>query len=109
MKLWQGRVNTIGEKVERIILDSQKKIIKEINKDMENIQASINEIKQTKEDANQIKEDIKEIVKIKESMNEIDRVREDIKGLKEMVLKLSDEISKNKKENLSESSSRLGQ
>jgi len=76
-RLWQGRVKTIEEKVGKKILVSQKKVMKQMKKDSEKVQAIVNEIRQTKEDVKQLKEDIKEIKQMKEDINEIKQLVKD--------------------------------
>eukprot|EP00210_Caulerpa_lentillifera_P007742 g7388.t1 len=64
MKLWQGRVKTVEERVGKMIKESQKEVIKQVKEDLKQIQDSVNEIKDLKKDINEIKsmkEDMKQI------------------------------------------------
>lgn len=60
-KLWQGRINTIEQRVGTMITISQNRIMSQVKQGMKQTKESVNEIKHVKEVINHIQGDIENI------------------------------------------------
>eukprot|EP00210_Caulerpa_lentillifera_P007802 g7446.t1 len=71
MRLWQGRVKTIEDKVGKMIRDSENKIMKRIEENKEEMRGDIIELMKMKGDVSKLKEMKEDNERMKEDINEI--------------------------------------
>eukprot|EP00210_Caulerpa_lentillifera_P007761 g7406.t1 len=97
IKLWQGRVLTIEEKVRIMIKESQEIVMTQINTSMKKIEANMkkveadmNEVKQVKHDLSKMEKDISEIKDIKKDMHGITQMKDDIEKLKKDIVEIKE-------------------
>eukprot|EP00210_Caulerpa_lentillifera_P007783 g7427.t1 len=89
IRLWQGRVKTIEDRVGKMIRESDIKILKrmeennkEMNDGLEKMKGDISEIKQVKDSVEKMKGDISEIKQVKDS---VEKMKGDIDEIKQML------------------------
>eukprot|EP00210_Caulerpa_lentillifera_P007800 g7444.t1 len=88
IRLWQGRVKTIEDRVGKMIRDSEIKVLKRIeenNKEMKDglevVKGEMSKLSEMNDSLEKVKDDMSEIKQVKDSLK---KVKDDISELKEM-------------------------
>eukprot|EP00210_Caulerpa_lentillifera_P007751 g7397.t1 len=88
IRMWQGRVKTIEDRVGKMIRDSDAKLLKKIEENNKEMKGDISELKKMKSDISELKKmkgDISELKKMKDDINELKKMKDDIDEIKQML------------------------
>eukprot|EP00210_Caulerpa_lentillifera_P007770 g7414.t2 len=109
IRLWQGRVKTIEDRVGRMIKDSETKVLnaikennkemkddinklKEMNVSLEKVKSNISELKEMKDGLEKVKGDISELKEMKDGLEKVKNDISEIKQVKDSVEKIKGDI-----------------
>eukprot|EP00210_Caulerpa_lentillifera_P007820 g7462.t1 len=83
IRLWQGRVKTIEDRVGKMIKDSETKVLKTIEKNNKEIKHDITKLMEMKDGLEKMKGDISQLKEMKDDITKLKEIKEDNEGMKE--------------------------
>eukprot|EP00210_Caulerpa_lentillifera_P007797 g7441.t1 len=85
IRLWQGRIKTIEDRVGKMIKGSEHKVLKKIDESNKVMKDDITKLKELKCDITKLKEMKSDITKLTNIKEDDERMKEDINEIKQML------------------------